>query len=189
MSTIQIRKVERIRGKSLILRNASVTDARFILTLRMDENKSRHISKISGDLLSQESWLRDYEMRKDEAYFIIENFQGIPLGTVRLYDAKEESFCWGSWILKDEAPANAAIESALMVYSFALKSLGFVSAHFQVHKSNARVCKFHERFGANRIFEDEIQYEYLISNSAIQLAMKKYYRYLPNGIVMEDITK
>lgn len=189
MNTIQIRKVELIRGKSLLLRNASVNDARFILNLRMDENKSRHISKISGDLLSQESWLRDYEKCKDEAYFIIENFQSVPLGTVRLYDAKGGSFCWGSWILKDEAPANSAIESALMIYSFALRSLGFISAHFQVHKSNARVCKFHERFGANRISEDEVQYEYVISNSAIELSMEKYRRYLPNGIVIEDMTK
>jgi hypothetical protein len=189
VDTIQIRKAERIRGKSLILRNASVTDARFILTLRMDENKSRHISKITGDLLAQESWLCDYDKRKDEAYFIIENFQGVSLGTVRLYGAKGESFCWGSWILKDEAPANAAIESALMVYSFALKSLGFLNAHFQVHKSNARVCKFHERFGANRISEDEVQYGYVISNSAIELSIEKYSRYLPDGIVIEDMTK
>lgn len=189
MNTIQIRKVGRIRGRSLLLRNARVTDARFIFTLRMDENKSQHISKISNELQLQENWLKGYEERNNEAYFIVENFQGVPLGTIRLYDAKGDSFCWGSWILKDEAPANAAIESALIVYSFALKSLGFFNAHFQVHKSNVRVCKFHERFGANRISEDEVQYEYVISNTAIKLSMEKYRRYLPDGIVIEDITK
>ena len=189
MNVIKIRKARRIRGKSLILRNASVNDARFILNLRMDEIKSRHISRISGELLLQENWLRNYERSNDEAYFIIENLQGIPLGTIRLYDAKGDSFCWGSWILKDEAPVGAAIESALMIYSYALKWLGFFGAHFQVHKSNTSVCKFHERFGANRISEDEIQYEYVISNSEIDLSMKKYHRYLPDGIVVEEITK
>ncbi|GAA4012801.1 hypothetical protein GCM10022212_03280 [Actimicrobium antarcticum] len=189
MNSIQIRKVGRIHGRSLILRNACVTDAKFILKLRMDENKSRHISKISGELISQQNWLEEYEKSNSEAYFIIENLYGIPLGTVRLYDARGDSFCWGSWILKDGVPVNAAIESALMVYSYALHSLGFVNAHFQVHKSNAHVCRFHERFGAIRVSEDKIQYEYTISNLAINLSMEKYLRYLPNGIVIEDMTK
>lgn len=189
MNIVKVCKVERIRGKSLVLRNARVSDASFVLTLRMDENKARHISKISGELLLQENWLLDYAKRDSEAYFIIENLQGVPLGTIRIYDAKGDSFCWGSWILKSEAPQNAAIESALIAYSYALKFLGFSNAHFQVNKSNQRVCKFHERFGATRVFEDQIQYEYTIANNAILLAMEKYRRYLPDGIVLEDITK
>jgi len=184
VNPIFIRKADRIQGKSLTLRNACVSDAKFILKLRTDENKSLHISKIPYDLLLQEEWIRRYQKCDVEAYFIIQNSQGTPLGTIRLYDAQGASFCWGSWILIDEAPTNAAIESALMVYSYALKSLGFLTAHFQVHKSNLRVCKFHERFGAIRVSEDEVQYEYTISNEAIILSLEKYRRYLPDGIVL-----
>ena len=189
MSLIRIRKADNIRGKTLRLRNASITDAAFILSLRVNSNKAQHLSKVTGDLRDQENWLRGYEVRDGEAYFIIEDLQGTPLGTIRLYDQQDDSFCWGSWILIDGAPANAAIESALIIYTYALNSLGFCTAHFQVHKSNERVCKFHERFGANRMSEDYVQYSYKLENSAIQLALDKYRRFLPDGIVIEGMSK
>ena len=189
MNSIKIRKAERILGKTLIMRNATVTDAAFILSLRMDANKSRYLSKVTGELIDQKKWLQNYSECEDEAYFIIENLQGIPIGTLRLYDAQGDSFCCGSWILTEAAPLAAAMESALIGYHYALNSLGFLNAHFRVHKSNQSVCKFHERFGANRVSEDLLQYTYKLSNSAIKLAMDKYRRYLPDGIFVENMSK
>lgn len=187
MSAVRIRKARCIRGKTLVLRNAVVSDAGFILSLRTNPQKSRHLSKVSDDMNAQESWLISYEERDTEAYFIIEDFHGIPLGTVRIYDALGDSFCWGSWILVESAPSSAAIESALMVYKYALEALEFQRAHFQVQKGNARVWKFHERFGAERTAEDEVQYEYMLSNAAIKLSIDRYRRYLPQGISIKDL--
>ena len=187
MSAVQIRKARCIRGKTLVLRNAVVADAAFILSLRTNPEKSRHLSKVSDDLDAQVAWLISYEERNTEAYFIIEDVHGVPLGTVRIYDAQSDSFCWGSWILLDTAPTSAAIESALMVYAYALESLGFQSAHFQVQKANERVWQFHERFGAKRISENEVQYEYRLPNAAIKLSIDRYRRYLPDGILFEEI--
>jgi len=45
-----------------------------------------------------------------------------------------DSFCWGSWILKDVAPQSAAIESALMVYSYAVEHLRFQAAQLRYKK-------------------------------------------------------
>lgn len=121
MSAVQIRKARCIRGKTLVLRNAVVADAAFILSLRTNPQKTRHLSKVSDDLDAQVAWLISYEERDAEAYFIIEDVHGVPLGTVRIYDAQGYSFCWGSWILLENAPSSAAIESALMVYAYALE--------------------------------------------------------------------
>jgi len=186
---LQIKKAASIRGKTLVLRNAVVTDASFILSLRTNPQKSRHLSKVSDDLNAQIAWLINYEERDTEAYFIIEDVHGIPLGTVRIYDAQGDSFCWGSWILLESAPTSAAIESALIVYAYAVESLGFQSAHFQVQKANERVWRFHERFGAVRTAANEDQYEYKLSNAAIKSSMERYRRYLPNGIVVKDCIK
>ena len=186
MSVLKIRKAQELIGKTLVFRNVEVADAAFILSLRTNEQKSMHLSKVNNDLKAQEDWIRDYSNRDSEAYFIIEDLHASPLGTVRLYDAIDDSFCWGSWIIIDGAPPSAAIESALIVYAYALDCLGFSRAHFQVNKTNQRVCAFHERFGAVRKSEDDIQYQYTISTHAIRSSMERYLRYLPNGICIRE---
>jgi len=174
-------KVDKLVGRTLTFRDANVDDASFILALRTDEEKSRYISATSTDIEAQRSWLQNYAALDNQVYFIIEH-QAEAIGTVRLYDAKNESFCWGSWILKDGGPSSAAIESALMVYAYAIDHLGFRSAHFTVSKGNKRVWNFHERFGAIRVHEDDDQYFYKISLTAIEQSRVRYKKFLPDGV-------
>lgn len=150
----EITKCKEIIGRTVILRDAETSDAQFIVQLRNDEKKGRFISATSSDVSSQVNWLTDYKQSSNQAYFIITDVNGKRFGTVRIYDQQEFSFCWGSWILSSEAPSHFAIESALIVYNYALK-LGFTSAHFSVTKGNSSVIKFHERFGANLNGESE----------------------------------
>ena len=102
-----------------------------------------------------------------------------------MYDIQNDSFCWGSWILKEGAASSYAIESALLVYHFAL-SLGFEKAHFDVRKGNESVWKFHERFGANKTAETADDFIYSISLEAIEHSLEKYKKYLPNGFSIEN---
>lgn len=172
------RKPKTVVGNNLIFRNATIDDATFILELRTDNKKATHISSTSNDLWRQEAWLEGYKNDNQQVYFIITNNDNERVGTVRLYDSKNDSFCWGSWILKDGLPSSYAIESALLVYEFAL-SLGFEKAHFDVRKGNQSVWRFHERFGAKRIEETASDFIYNISLDAIKLSLKKYEKYLP----------
>lgn len=181
----KIRKAKLVVGKTLTFRDANVDDAAFILSLRTDEKKSRFLSAVSADLSAQQAWLTSYASSKGQAYFIIE-YQNEPIGTVRLYDAQQYSFCCGSWILKDGRPVQAAMESALMVYSYAIDHLGFKDAHFTVHKANQRVCEFHERFGAQRIKEDEIEYTYSVASSAISNSRIKYRKFLIDSVMVPE---
>lgn len=178
----RLRKAGCLRGRSLVLRDAHPADAEFIVGLRTDARKSRHLSATSPDVQRQRDWLAAYAARDNEAYFIIEDLEAHRLGTVRLYDPRGSSFCWGSWVMSDEAPASAALESALMVYCYALDHLGFGASHFTVHKANESVWQFHERFGAVRRDEDEVQYFYDIDREAILASMQRYRRYLPKGL-------
>ena len=187
MSPPSIRKASRLVGKTLALRDAGPDDAAFILGLRTDAGKSAHLSPVSGRLDDQRAWLDRYAGSTGQAYFIIEDKQGTPLGTVRLYDARDTSFCWGSWILGAAAPAAAAIESALMVYAYAIDELGFDTAHFQVHRANERVWAFHERFGAVRVAENDVEYHYTLSADSIAASRKRYARYLSSPLAVEPL--
>ncbi len=176
-----LRKAALVQGKTLQFRDATISDAAFILSLRVDEGKSRYISPIKGGIADQQAWLHRYVQMDDQAYFIIE-YGGEPIGTVRLYDSKDESFCWGSWVLASNRPNHAAIESALMVYSYALDHLGFDKAHFDVRKGNENVWQFHERFGARRVDESELNFYYEIDRASIQVSRNRYRRYLQESV-------
>jgi RimJ/RimL family protein N-acetyltransferase len=144
---------------SIRLRPAREADARFILDLRLDERLSRFLSQVDDDLEKQREWLRKYEQRESqgqEYYFIIESHAGHPYGTVRVYDLRPDSFSWGSWILAHDRPQSAAIESTLAIYDFGFYELQFPKSHFDVRKDNEKVIRYHQRFGAHRTGEDEL---------------------------------
>lgn len=170
-----------MRGKALIFRDATVNDAELILNLRTDEKKGRFLSATSDSIEAQQAWLRAYAASTGQAYFIIER-EGQAIGTVRLYDPRGKSFCWGSWIIADGQPASVAMESALMVYAYALDCMGYEQAHFDVRAANEKVWKFHERFGAKRLRQVGDDFFYELSMDSIQSSMERYKRFLPNGI-------
>jgi RimJ/RimL family protein N-acetyltransferase len=176
-------KPRSIIGNKLIFRNAEVDDAEFILSLRTDKNKSKYLSSTSPDIAKQICWIEQYANDASQIYFIIENQEHERVGTVRLYDQKGDSFCWGSWIKKDGAPSGFAIESALIVYHFALY-LGFEKSHFDVRKQNVSVCQFHERFGAVMVGQSEHDFYYTINRESIEKALDKFKKFLPDGIIV-----
>lgn len=177
-----ILKASCIDGHRLRLRNVSEEDAAFIFRLRHDPERNRHMSATSPVLEDQRQWLARYATDQGQAYFIIETLaDAVPLGTVRLYDAQGDSFCWGSWMLVPGAPPFAAIESALMVYRYAL-DLGFTAAHFEVQEGNLPVSRFHENFGAVRTGRADGQIQYRLSHESMLQSLHRYRRYLPGGI-------
>src|SRR5471030_2418417 len=172
MTTTSVPRFTRPRsvtGKQLVFRDAAVADAEFILSLRTDEQKARYLSATDADLSKQRAWMAAYA--------------GAPVGTVRLYDQRGDSFCWGSWIKSDAAPSNFGIESALMVYRYALH-LGFRRAHFDVRRENASVRQFHLRLGAVATGEDDDNVYFEMPHEAILQTLAHYKKYLPDGVAI-----
>lgn len=170
------------KGKSISFRSVQLEDAEFILSLRLDDRLNRYLSPVDSNLQQQVDWLREYKKRElngTEYYFIIEDNRGEELGTLRLYDFRDNSFSWGSWIIKQGAPSNVAIESALLVYEFAFKILNFTQTHFEVIKENSKVKAFHERLGAELINSDEQKNYYVFSRQSYENISGKYRKYLP----------
>lgn len=152
-----------VSGKNINLRDITVEDAEFVLSLRTDENKSRFLHKTDPDLQKQIEYIRSYIGRDDQWYFIITDKSGRQLGTVRIYDViNNDDFCWGSWLIINDAPRTTAMESALLIYDYAFGKLGFTKCHFDVRRGNVRVQRFHDMMGARRVGETDLDilYEY-----------------------------
>ncbi len=170
-----------LNGKNINLRTVEIADAQFIYEMRQNKNKTKYLSKVTGTINSQKEWIADYKKKekdRKEFYFVIESKTKEKLGLVRMYDFKENSFCWGSWLIKEDAPKTTAIESALQIYEFGFYKLGFKKSHFDVRKGNEKVIAFHKRFGSKIINEDELDYFFNFEKSDYEITKEKYKRYL-----------
>lgn len=162
------------------LRLVEEADAGFIAELRLNQELTRHISAVTGGTAEQEVWIRKYKEREREGrefYFIIESLQGEPLGTVRIYDIRGESFCWGSWIVKPGAPPQTAISSAILLYEFAFEDLGFARSHFDVRKTNQKVLDFHRRMGAIETHESATDFFFDYPREKFEEARLKFSKF------------
>ena len=167
--------------KNLNLRTVAIEDAEFIYNMRQNQNKTKYLSRVTGTVESQKEWIKNYKQREEEKkefYFVIESKDERKLGLVRMYDFQDNSFCWGSWLIKEDAPKTTAIESALQIYEFGFYSLGFEKSHFDVRKGNDKVIAFHQRFGAKIVDEDELDYFFNFEKSDYEITKEKYKRYL-----------
>lgn len=170
-------------GKHIALRLVQLSDAAFIYALCSDK-KARFLTQTIGGVPTQEQWIAEYKKREAlgrEFYFIIQG--GESLGTIRIYDFKEYSFCWGSWIIKDSSPSYVAIESALCIYEFAFNVLGFRQSHFDVRKNNVKVVAFHQRCKAGIVREDSKNYYFNFSKEDFASMQRHYAKYCYCNII------
>ncbi|WKU19953.1 GNAT family N-acetyltransferase [Advenella alkanexedens] len=160
----------KLEYKTIHLRLVEPNDADFILKLRLDNRYNQFLSSVSPSVDAQKKWIENYKQDErigKEFYFIIERLDGVPCGTVRIYDLREDSFCWGSWILNEDKTRYAALESAFLVYQFAFDILGFKKSHFDVRKGNQKVVAFHTKMGAIQVDEDDDNYYFEITEDAV----------------------
>jgi RimJ/RimL family protein N-acetyltransferase len=172
----------KIKGKSIQLRVVEEKDAEFILSLRMDKRRNKYLSSVDNNLSKQLAWIEQYKRREkngSEYYFVIESHEKNLLGLVRLYNFTHNSFEWGSWLIKSDAPRTTGIESALLVYEFGFYTLHFTQSNFEVVKGNDKVISFHKRFGARIYDEDEKKYFFIFEKAVYEKTKTKYKKYLP----------
>ncbi|WP_375227380.1 GNAT family N-acetyltransferase [Roseobacter sp. S98] len=168
-------QVGQIDGVRLTLRLARPVDAEFVFGLRSDIRYNRYLSSVSGTVQDQTEWLQNYcerEAAGEEFYYIIlRRDTGRPCGVVRLYEIAGDQFTWGSWVLNNDKPPKAALESAVLSYEIAFEGLGLVTSYFDARLGNSRAISFYRRFGAIEIARDER--DVFFKYTAKQFAMDK----------------
>lgn len=170
-----------INNASMSLRFVEIEDAEFIHKLRNNDKLNKFLSKTSGDINDQREWIKNYKIRekeKIEYYFVIENCK-IPIGVIRVYNIKNDTLEWGSWILDPEMSNPIfAIKSILMIYEFIFEVLKYNNLHLEVRKGNKEVVMFHKGYGAIIASEDLENYYFEFNKIRYESMKKKYKRYL-----------
>lgn len=138
----------RIAGPNLVLRLIRPDDADYVHGLRIDPAYNAHLSEVRGTVDDQRRWIETYKAREGagaEYYYIIERHDGTRCGTVRLYDIDSDSFTWGSWILDQNKPRKAALESAVLSFGAGFGGLGRDLAKVDVRLRNSHAEAFYRR--------------------------------------------
>ena len=129
-------------GKTVNLREVQESDSAFILRLRTTGRGSRFLHQTENSLEKQVQYIRRYLSLPNEWYFIVEDKEGHPLGTVGIYDLQEDSVSIGHWVMDESATLPQSIEGDLLVKDFAFRVLGFDKIRCDTLLSNRDVIRF-----------------------------------------------
>ncbi len=146
--------LNRAEGPNLTLRLIGVEDAAYVYGLRINPSYNRHLSKVTGTIEDQKLWIESYKAREaagQEFYYVIEGKDGTRCGLVRLYDIKADRFNWGSWILDENKPRKAALESAVLSFGIGFDVLQRDLAEVDVRLENTHAEAFYSRLGMTEI--------------------------------------
>ena len=163
-----------MEGLHTKIRLVRTTDAEFILSLRCNDKKSKYLHKTEFDINKQTQYIKNCLNRDDEWYFIITRKNDEPIGTYRIYDLRENSFCIGSWLMIDDCSPMEVLEGEYLVKMFAFEKTGFKNFHFDVRKGNKKVIRYHKIMGAKQVGETELDYLFECTKEAYMAAIRKY---------------
>lgn len=157
--------VDRVQGPNLTLRLIEPEDTAYVHGLRTDPAYNRHLSEVRGTVETQRKWIEGYKARESdghELYYVIERKDGTRCGLVRLYEIEKAHFTWGSWILDENKPPKAALESAVLSFGVGFDALGCDLAYVVVGVENTHAEAFYRRFGMSETHRtaQEIYFEY-----------------------------
>lgn len=165
---------ELIKGKYIQLRAATLNDAEFILSLRLDPSLNKYLHATDSSVESQKKWMMEQKTKEGDYYFVIESKEGAPLGVVGVYDIVDKTFNWGRWIVKKDAPMYTGIESTILIYYFAFYILNLDTALSDVRVDNKNVIKFHVSYGGKIYKETDLDIYYEFLKESFPILLKKF---------------
>ena len=157
-----------IISKNIKLRLVETSDAAFIIDLRI--NNGTYLSYISRNIDKQIEWINYYKKRENlniDFYFVIEDNNLNKLGTIRIYNINyvESQFTFGSFIIMNSEKKSkyTALEAINEIFNYAFDTLNLNICVFDCRKNNDKANKFYQKYQADLIDENEINYFYKLS--------------------------
>ena len=135
-----------LQNEDRILRPVTIDDAEFIVKLRNQNHAKGFIHDTSSNVEKQKEWLRCYFERENEYYWIVTTLDGVPYGTISLYnyDEQKNQIESGRWV-RLPGFENNMISGHVQMRDFVFTILGLDRIVCDVVSSNAKVLKFHKR--------------------------------------------
>lgn len=145
-----------ISGKYINLRTAEISDAKFILSLRLNKKLSRYLKPTNPSIENQKHWIEQKQNHKNDYHMIIELKDGTQIGVIAVYNIQDDIFEWGRWIISPNSPIYVSLESCYLAYNFAFNTLGLMATKSKIRKNNKSILRFHINYGAEITKENDV---------------------------------
>ena len=126
-------------------------DAEFILSLRANPNRTKHMVTLDNNIENQIKWIQEYKKNERKGldyYFIYRNFEDRSIGVNRIshLDYNSKSAKSSSWISVDGLKFEP-LKMLLLGNEIVFNQIGINITYGEVHKMNARAIKIFKLFG------------------------------------------
>ena len=151
---------KQFKGKNTILRPVTEEDAAAIIEMRNNPSINRFLSSSKPlTLEDQLNWLRKNLQATDQHYFMILNLDGLPVGTISIYNIKNGSGEFGRYVCTQTVQA---VESERMILQIAFDEFGLKYLYCRTAESNEAVWRQHHRFGftdCGNEFDEQLNFD------------------------------
>lgn len=170
----------------LKVRLINESDADFILSLRANPNRTKHMITLDNNLESQKKWIHEYKKREKEGldyYFIYSNAEGNPIGVNRAsnIDIHTKTSKSSSWITI-EGLKSEPLKMLIMGNEIIFNLIGVETSWGEVQKNNNRAIKIFKLFGYKLNNTKTEYYDFSLSKS-------DFFKACENSILSRIISK
>lgn len=140
-----------LEGKFVNLRSVKPEDAEFILRLRNTPEIIKFLPSLKVSVEDQRYWIINQMADKDSYYFIIEDKDNNPIGTISIYNIEDNHAETGRFCSIGNSIHNS--EAALLCDDFAFGTIKLDYLDVWVYSGNKPVIAFNQALGC--IWEGE----------------------------------
>ncbi len=135
-----------VEGIGINLRPVEESDAEFTYMLRQDKERTKYVHSVSGTVEDQRNWIRNQRKREGDYFFIVEDKEGNPLGTVGYYDLEGKNGEMGRMVINGSYAQNC--DAILQLRRFAFEIIGADYVRCTAVNGNKPVIAQLKRLGA-----------------------------------------
>lgn len=134
-----------IEGRYVRIRSISESDAQFSVRIRQDKEKTKYLHKVDNDVTKQCEWIKKQRHAQGDYFFIAEKLDGERVGTVGVYDIKENVGHLGRLLMVGNP--FQTFEATMLAMQFAYEILGLERLYGDVHVDNTASLHISEALG------------------------------------------
>ncbi len=158
-----------IEGKYITLRAVELEDAKATLDMRMNpKSAGRFFHKVDSNVKKQEEWIRNQQAKEGDWFFIAEDKNKTPVGTIGMCDVDGTSGFSSRLIGVGNALQSFEIQMLIIDWGFEYLHLAKIMG--DVEENNEPALKFAKYFGWK--FEEPV-YDELRGHNVIFLSLTK----------------
>ncbi len=135
-------------GKTIKMRAMEEADAEITYNMRNDPEKSKFLNSPPGSIKEQRDYIIKQRNTPDDYYFIIEDFDGNPIGMKAFYNYSSENKIVESGRFMGFGNQIQHIEALVMGFDFAFDILCVDKVIMTVIEKNQSMCSLQQRMGA-----------------------------------------